>query len=126
MKNFSGLKAVIKEQEKIRARLDNERGRKTFNWKAVTFRPALLNHWKRQGVGLPANYKQLWNPPTKWDARTLKERTPLHVWEVDALRVKLVAEACKKFKNATSPLIRWMIRDELAAKVTELYRRPVF
>ena len=39
---------------------------------------------------------------------------------------ELVAEACKKFKNATSPLIRWMIRDELAAKVTELYRRPVF
>ena len=38
----------------------------------------------------------------------------------------MVAEACKKFKNATSPLIRWMIRDELAAKVTELYRRPVF
>ena len=61
-----------------------------------------------------------------WTARTLKERTPLHVWEVDALRAGLVAEACKKFKNATSPLIRWMIRDELAAKVTELYRRPVF
>lgn len=40
--------------------------------------------------------------------------------------VAMVAEACKKFKNATSPLIRWMIRDELAAKVTELYRRPVF
>lgn len=68
----------------------------------------------------------LWNPPTNWTARTLKERTPLHVWEVDALRAGLVAEACKKFKNATSPLIRWMIRDELAAKVTELYRRPVF
>lgn len=126
MKNFVGLKAEIKKQKAIRARLDNERGRQTVNWKAATFRLALLNHWKRQGVGLPDNYRQLWNPPTNWTARTLKERTPLHVWEVDALRAGLVAEACKKFKNATSPLIRWMIRDELAAKVTELYRRPVF
>ena len=126
MNNFTGLKAEIKKQKAIRARFDNERGRQTLNWKAATFRLALLNHWKRQGVGLPDNYKQLWNPPANWTARTLKERTPLHVWEVDALRAGLVAEACKKIKNATSPLIRWMIRDELAAKVTELYRRPVF
>lgn len=120
------LAALTPEPTQRRARLDNERGRQTVNWKAATFRLALLNHWKRQGVGLPDNYRQLWNPPTNWTARTLKERTPLHVWEVDALRAGLVAEACKKFKNATSPLIRWMIRDELAAKVTELYRRPVF
>lgn len=53
MKNFAGLKAEIKKQKAIRARLDNERGRQTVNWKAATFRLALLNHWKRQGVGLP-------------------------------------------------------------------------
>lgn len=99
MKNFVGLKAEIKKQKAIRARLDNERGRQTVNWKAATFRLALLNHWKRQGVGLPDNYRQLWNPPTNWTARTLKERTPLHVWEVDALRAGLVAEACKNLKT---------------------------
>lgn len=48
MKNFVGLKAEIKKQKAIRARLDNERGRQTVNWKAATFRLALLNHWKRQ------------------------------------------------------------------------------
>ena len=126
MKHFTGLKAEIKKQKAIRARFDNERGRQTLNWKAATFRLALLNHWKRQGVGLPDNYKQLWNPPANWTARTLIERTPLHVWEVDALRAGLVAEATKKNKKANSPLIRWMVSDELAAKIAELYRRPVF
>lgn len=126
MKNFTGLKAEIKKQKTIRARFDNEHGRQTGNWKAATFRLELLNHWKRQGVGLPDNYKQLWNPPANWTARTLKERTPLHVWEVDALRAKLVAEAIKKIKNARSPLDRWMASDELAAKLDELNGRPVF
>ncbi|WP_304106938.1 hypothetical protein [Phascolarctobacterium succinatutens] len=126
MKNFTGLKAEIKKQKAIRARLDNERGRQTVNWKAATFRLALLNHWKRQGVGLPDNYKQLWNPPANWTARTLAERTPLHGWEVDARRAKLVAEATRKIKNSRSPLDRWMVSDELAAKVVELNRRPVF
>ena len=126
MKNFAGLKVEINKQKTIHARLDNERGHQTLNWKAAIFRLALLKHWKRQGVGLPDNYKQLWNPPANWDSRTLKERTPMHVWEVDALRAKLVAEATKKIKNSNSPLIRWMVSDELAAKIAELNGRPVF
>ena len=66
MKNFVGLKAEIKKQKAIRARLDNERGRQTVNWKAATFRLALLNHWKRQegkrpGAFLyPANVSRLY------------------------------------------------------------------
>lgn len=126
MKNFAGLKVEIKKQKTIHARLDNERGHKTVNWKAATFRLALLNYWKKQGVGLPRNYKQLWNPPANWTVRTLKERTPLHVWEVDALRAKVITKAIKKIKNSNSPLISWMVSDELAAKIAELNGRPVF
>lgn len=125
MKNFSGLNAEIKKQKKIYAQFNNERGRKTGNWKAVTFRLALLNYWKRQGVGLPSNYKQLWNPPAKWTASDLKERTPLHRWQADAIYNELVASAVKKVKNAKSPMGRWVASEELAKKIAELNSRPI-
>lgn len=126
MKNFSGLNAEVKSLKKIYARFDNESGRKTANWKAASFRLALLTYWKRQGIGLPANYKQLWNPPAKWTARDLKARTPLHLWEVAVIRERITAMAVKKIKNAKSPLTRWMVSDELTAKLAELNSRPVF
>lgn len=125
MKNFSSLNVEMKKQKSICARFDNERGHKTANWKAVVFRLALLNHWKKQGIGLPSNYKQLWNPPTEWTANTLKERTPLHRWQADAIYNELVASAVKKVKNATSPMGRWIASDELAKKVAELNSRPI-
>lgn len=131
MKNFSDLNAEIKKQKKIYARLDNESGRKTANWKAVTFRLALLTYWKRQGIGLPGNYKQLWNPPANCnpsaDATSiLKARTPLHRWEAWAIRSQMIATAMKKIKGAKSPLTRWMVSDEIKAKLAELDSRPVF
>lgn len=126
MKNFSGLNAEIKKQKKIYVRFNNERGRKLLNWKAVIFRLALLNHWKKQGIGLPSNYKQLWNPPAEWTERTLKERTPLHIWEADAIYNKLVADAVRKVNNAKSPMGRWVASDELAKKVAELNSSSIF
>ncbi len=125
MKNFSGLNAEIKKQKKIYAQFNNERGRKLLNWKAAVFRLALLNHWKKQGIGLPSNYKQLWNPPAEWTVSTLKERTPLHRWQADAIYNKLVADAVRKVKNAKSPMGRWVASDELAKKVAELNSRPI-
>lgn len=125
MKNFSGLNAEIKKQKSIYARFDNERGRRLANWKAAVFRLALLNYWKKQGIGLPSNYKQLWNPPAEWTVNTLKERTPLHRWQADAIYNELVASAVKKVKNAKSPMGRWIASDELAKKVAELNSRPI-
>lgn len=125
MKNFSGLNAEIKKQRRIYTLFDNERGRRLANWKAAVFRLALLNYWKKQGIGLPSNYKQLWNPPAEWTANTLKERTPLHRWQADAIYNELVASAIKKVKNARSPLGRWIASDELAKKVAELNSRPI-
>ena len=113
---------IIKQ---IYLRFNNERGRKTANWKAVIFRLALLNHWKKQGIGLPNNYKQLWNPPAEWNGNTLKKRTPLHRWQADAIYNKLVANAVRKVKNAKSPMGRWMASDELAKKVADLNSRPI-
>ena len=120
MKNFSGLNAEIKKQKKIYAQFDNERGRKLLNWKAAAFRLALLNYWKKQKIGLPNNYEQLWNPPAEWNGNTLKERTPLHRWQADAIYNELVASAVKKVKNAKSPMGRWVASEELAKKIAEL------
>lgn len=125
MKNFSGLNAEIKKQKKIYAQFNNERGSRLLNWKAAVFRLALLNYWKKQGIGLPNNYEQLWNPPAEWTVNTLKERTPLHRWQADAIYNKLVADAVRKVKNAKSPMGRWVASDELAKKVDELNNRPI-
>lgn len=125
MKNFSGLNAEIKKQKKIYAQFNNERGRSLLNWKAAVFRLALLNHWKKQGIGLPSNYKQLWNPPAEWNGNTLKERTPLHRWQADAIYNKLVADAVRKAKNAKSPMGRWIASEELTKKIAELNSRPI-
>lgn len=125
MKNFSGLNAEIKKQKKIYVQFNNERGRKLLNWKAAVFRLALLNHWKKQGIGLPNNYEQLWNPPAEWNDNTLKERTPLHRWQADAIYNELVALAVKKVKNAKSPMGRWIASEELAKKIAELNSRPI-
>lgn len=125
MKNFSGLNAEIKKQKKIYAQFNNERGRKLLNWKAAAFRLALLNYWKKQKIGLPNNYEQLWNPPAEWNGNTLKERTPLHRWQADAIYNELVASAVKKVKNAKSPMGRWVASEELAKKIAELNSRPI-
>ena len=125
MKNFSGLNAEIKKQKNIYVQFNNERGRKLLNWKIVVFRLALLNYWKKQRIGLPNNYKRLWNPPAEWNGNTLKERTPLHRWQADAIYNKLVADAVRKVKNAKSPMGRWIASDELANKIAELNSRPI-
>ena len=125
MKNFSGLNAEIKKQKKTYVQFNNERGRKLLNWKIVVFRLALLNYWKKQRIGLPNNYKRLWNPPAEWNGNTLKERTPLHRWQADAIYNKLVADAVRKVKNAKSPMGRWIASDELANKIAELNSRPI-
>ncbi len=126
MKNFAGLNSEIKKQKKVCAHFDNEFGHRSYNWKAAVFRLALLNHWKKKGIGLPAAYSQLWNPPAgKWTVSDLKGRTPLHRWQADAIYNELVASAVKKVKNAKSPMGRWIASEELAKKIAELNSRPI-
>ena len=79
-------------------------------------------HGKRLDVKI---FTQLWNPPAEWNGNTLKERTPLHRWQADAIYNELVASAVKKVKNAKSPMGRWIASEELTKKIAELNSRPI-